>query len=77
MLLYCRVTNLYWRRIVIANNLYTYSGDACMKDIFTEYIWFLITLFGSLLGLQMLLTLFFKEPNEIYNIVNTILGGLM
>lgn len=48
-----------------------------MKDIITEYIWFLITLFGSLLGLQMLLTLFFKEPSAIYNIVNTILGGLM
>lgn len=48
-----------------------------MKDIVGEYVWFGITILGTILSLSLLSSLFFGETSTVSKMISVVLGELM
>ena len=48
-----------------------------MKDVILEYIWFGITVLGTIVALSFTMYLFYGEGSNVYQIISTVLGELM
>ena len=48
-----------------------------MKDTIAEYIWFVITMFGTLISLRIVTQVFFNKSSIVFSIIDLVLRGLM
>ena len=63
--------------VFIAQYFLSCSGYGGMRDVITEYVWFIISYLGIMVGLQIMIYLFFSDASAIKSLITAVLEGLI